>query len=207
MNPDATEIPNRFIAVDPKNSPYDVNTLCNILYENTDQTMNQKITKPNEDSKTEMCDDLLFVLREAVEKLKTHITLSELIESPRITLDMLLLNTNRYRNKEKLIHLCIEYGLLNLQKNFRDIDTINLLIEIIKNGRHLGLNILKKYSLVKKLNNEELLVKLTDSEQEKQIIDNISEWSPGVAMIFSKFIISCIKKEIIITIKKNNINN
>ena len=56
MNPNMTHISNKFIAVDPKNTPYNLDALCNVLYENTDKITNQEATESNKLSSNKLME-------------------------------------------------------------------------------------------------------------------------------------------------------
>ena len=146
--------------------------------------------------------DIIGFMDWACKKMRYYYGFSQIVESPCSTLDTLLRSVNNQNttiNKfeiKKIVMVCNNANLFTPHIFTRDIDNVDMMIDIIKESYYLGCNMVTLDPGIARLNTASLMEKLTNKKNEQNHIDQLSKLSIPMAKVFS-YILWCIKKEVV----------
>lgn len=143
--------------------------------------------------------DIKGFMEWACKKIRYYYALSRIVESPSISLDTLLKSVKNQNNE--LVMACVNANMFTPNITIRDIDIVDMIIDIISESYHLGCNMSVLNPELAESNDKDVLSKILFDVEEKQTISEISKWSVPIAEVFRVHVIKCIKKEVIRGIK------
>lgn len=158
--------------------------------------------------------DIKGFLNRACMELKYYYGLSRIVESPSVSVETLIKAIDKKFKIQKedqsfktevieLAGVCVNANLFAPTIFNRDIDVVNMIIEIINESYFLGRNMVHMNPEIAQLSDDMLIQRLTDTEHEERLIAQITNWSHPMSEVFRLFVIYRIKKEIVCGIRGN----